>query len=91
MPTPKEEVDIMLEDCSYRKPGMIERNEKLAKAIEHFMDLKRAIDPRVEHVTLAWFYEKKLRPKFDGPKKIETVKIFVREILKCDPQTGKAL
>ncbi len=92
MPTSQEEVDAMLEDClPPRKPGMIENNPKLAKAIEHFMDLKRSCDSRVKHLTLTWFYGTQLHRKYGGPKKIETVKRFVREILKRDPSTGESL
>lgn len=87
----KEEVDIMLEDCITYKPGMIELNAPLAEAIEYFMQLRAAEDKRVGHITLAWFYEKKLRPKFGGPKKIDTVKKFIREVLVRDPSTGKPL
>lgn len=88
MSTTEDEVDALLEDCNPRKPGMIEKNKPLAKAITHFMKLKFNEDERVEHVSLAWFYENKLRPKYNGPKKIETVKKFISEVLMLDPETG---
>ena len=91
MPTPKDEVDALLKNCNQRKLSMIEKNKPLAEAITHFMHLTQSADTRVEGLSLNWFYENKLRPKYGGPSKIDTVKKFVREILLQDPTTGKSL
>lgn len=88
---PKEVVNFLLDTVP--PPGsrnIVEDNKKLAEAIEYFLDLKRDGDPRA-HVSLRWFYLNKLRDSLGGPKTIDTVHKFVREILHRDPSTGEEL
>lgn len=89
--TPEQQVDDMLAEVPSHRPGIIERNEPLVRALRRFLELKAANDSRVQHITLAWFYVNKLREEFKGPKTIDCVRAFVRDVLKLDPKTGKAL
>ena len=64
---------------------------ELVEAIEYFLDLKVAGGERVRGITLSWLYKSGLREKFDGPIWFGTVRKYVREYLKRDHRTGKAL
>lgn len=91
MTKPKKNADIeaLLDEIPQSKVrNIVEQNEPLADAIEYFLRLKAEGDPRA-HVSLKWFYEQKLRDRFGGPKTVDTVRKFAREILGRDPQTGK--
>lgn len=73
------------------KRNVICDNEPLGDAILEFLQLKATGHPKAAHLTLTWFYEKKLRPEFGGPASMHTVRTYVREILKLDPATGNPL
>ena len=88
-PKRNEDVESLLDEVPENKVrNVIEDNKPLAEAVEYFLRLKAEGDPRA-HVTLKWFYEQKLRDRFKGPKSVDTVRKFAREILRRDPQTGK--
>lgn len=83
------DVESLLDEVPLgKRRNIIEQNKPLADAIEYFLRLKADGDRRA-HVTLKWFYENKLRDKFDGPNTMDTVRKFVRGFLGRDPQTGK--
>ena len=89
-PAPSDIVDTLLNDLDMpSKRNVISDNADLAAAVRHFLDLKKANDPRVAGITLAWFYKNKLRDRFGGPRTMDTVRTYVREILKRDPSTGE--
>lgn len=82
---PQNIVDQLLNEVDApRKRNVIADNKPLADAIKYFLELKRTGDEKVKHLSLAWFYRTKLRDRFDGPKTLDTVRTFVREILKVD-------
>jgi hypothetical protein len=88
-PAPESVVDHLLGDVNIpSKRNVITDNVDLAKAIEHFMMLKAKDDARVRGITLAWFYAHKLRDCFGGPRSTDTVRTFVREVLRRDIKTG---
>lgn len=90
MKQPAEIVEGLLADCEPpRRKSRVHDSPGLAEAIVHFLDLKAADDERVKGLTLRWFYTRKLRERFDGPKAYETIKLFVREELRRDTTTGK--
>ena len=68
--------------------NVISDNKDLAQAIEHFLDLKLRSDPRVQGLTLSWFYTHKLRDRFSGPRTMDTVRAYVRNILNREVSTG---
>jgi len=91
-PAPEDIVNDMLADVTIpAKRNVISDNEPLAAAISHFLDLKHRDDDRVRGITLAWFYREKLRDRFGGPRTMDTVRAFARDILRRDPITGEAL
>lgn len=91
-PAPESIVEELLNDIDMpTRRNVISQMPELGTAIEHFLDLKRDRDERVAHLTLAWFYTNKLRPRFGGPKTMDTVRAYVRDILRRDPQTGGEL
>jgi len=91
MTNAKKIIDDLLTDLPRGTRNVIEDNEPLAEAVQHFMQLKRDGDERVKGITLRWFYLNKLRDRFDGPRWHGTVRKYVIEVLKMDPSTGKAL
>ena len=91
-PAPEDIVNDLLADVDIpAKRNVISDNEPLAAAIRHFLDLKLRDDDRVRGITLAWFYREKLRDRFGGPRTMDTVRSFARDILKRDPISGVAL
>ena len=85
-------VNDLLDDVTV--PGrrsIVADNEPLADAILQFLQLKATGHPKAVHISLKWFYENKLRPEFGGPQTMDTVRSYVRNILKLDPATGNPL
>lgn len=81
--TPEEEVDELLAEIApVARRNAVADNPPLAAAIQRFLELKAAGDPRA-HVSLNWFYREKLRERFGGPN-ITTVCTYVREFLRLD-------
>jgi hypothetical protein len=70
--------------------GAIAGMPELAAAIKHFMALKAAGDSRAT-MSLTWFYQKKLRDHFGGPRCASVARKFVMDELGLDPNTGKSL
>lgn len=90
-PAPSSVVDDLLNDLDMpSKRNVVSDNADLAEAIAHFLDLKAAKDERVQGITLAWIYKNKLRDRFGGPRTMDTVRTYVREILKRDLSTGES-
>ena len=88
MRTPEEQVDDLLAEIPARTPhSVMTDNEPLARAVERFMSLK---EEGSAHVSLTWFYMNKLRPAFGGPG-VDSVRNYVREVLKRDVRTGKPI
>lgn len=87
-PDPASVVDNILNGVTKSPANAIARMPDLAKAIEHFLDLKRDKDPRVAGLSFEWFYTQKLRGAFNGPS-INTARRFVREVLQRDVKTGQ--
>lgn len=90
---PSKVVDDLLADCPMpKKRNLIaEQHPELGAAIERFLELKASNDDRVCGITLSWFYDNKLRPKFNGPSAMDTVRKYVRQHLNRDPKTGAKL
>lgn len=91
-PAPKSLVDKLLSGVT--RPGkrnVISDNAELARAIVDFLDLKEANADSVCGITLASFYLNQLRTVTGGPRTMDTVRSYVREILQRDHKTGKAL
>jgi len=87
---PAQVVDELLSTIPPKQSkSMIAANPELAEAINSFLALKAAGDPRA-HVSLAWFYNNKLRDVFGGPT-FDSVRKYVREVLALDITTGKAI
>ncbi len=74
-----------------RRRNMVADNEPLALAIGDFLRLKSEEDPRVQGLTLRWFYEKKLRALYGGPSWYGTIRRYVHDDLKLNIDTGKSL
>jgi len=92
MKDPKTVVDELLDEATPPgKRNVINDNPSLSAAIKRFLELKAKGDKRAKHLTLNWFYMNQLRERFNGPRTMDTVRIFVRDFLKLDPATGKAL
>ena len=84
--------DQLLDKASARvTQSVISDNKPLAEAIQEFLSRKAAGDPKCAHLTLNWFYTNCLRSEFDGPVCMNTVRKYVRDILKLDPSTGNPL
>lgn len=80
------EIDKILEDIpEYSRRNAVAANPKLAQAITYFMNLKAGRDPRVEHISLKWFYDHKLRDKYAGPS-YDVVRRFVTDFLKLNTE-----
>lgn len=91
-PSPEKLVDELLSEIDPPAPrSVIIDNPELATAIKYFLDQKANGNPAAKHITLTWFYAHKLREKFNGPAGTTTVRRYVRDILKLDWSTGKAL
>lgn len=91
-PARKSLVAKLLSDVA--RPGkrnVISDNAELSKAITDFLDLKEANDDSVCGITLSSFYLNQLRTVTGGPRTMDTVRTYVREILRRDPKTGRAL
>lgn len=73
------------------RKNVVAENVPLANAIQEFLTLKAAEDDRVSGVTLAWFFEHKLRPAFGGPVWFGTVRSYVRNFLGVCHRTGRKL
>jgi len=88
-PAPADIVDDLLDEVdTATKRNMISDNPDLAAAIARFLDLKASSDERVQGITLSWFYVNKLRDRFGGPRTMDTVRSYVRDVLKRDHITG---
>lgn len=86
-----EELEALLDSCPPpRKLPKMETNPELVKAVRWFLDLKAKDDPRAR-MSLRWFYSKKLRDRYEGPKTESTVIDYVRTVMRLDPDTGKPL
>ena len=86
-----DDVEQLLDEVpEVRTRNIIEDNKPLADAISYFLRLKAEGDPRA-HVSLKWFFENKLRPKYGGPKTVDTVRKFARDVLNRDPSTGEQI
>ena len=86
------EFDTLLDTCAPPKNRCsVTANKPLAAAIVEFLDLKQNGDDRVAGITLSWFFEKKLRAAYEGPKWYGTVRDFVRLRLERCPSTGLPL
>ena len=73
--SPEDIVNDLLADLpSGKKPCAVERNEPLAAALRHFLSLSEKGEA---HVSLEWFYENKLKARFDGPS-MTSVRRWVR-------------
>ncbi len=90
MTEPQHIVDALLKDVSVRTKHKLNDNPDLAAAIKYFLEQKAAGNPAMKHLTLAWFYREKLRERFSGPGP-DSVRSYVREVLKLDLLTGAAL
>ena len=88
MLSPEEEVEAMLAKGGPTSRNSICKNEPLSRAIQHFMKL---LAEGKTNITLNWIYDRKLRELYAGPKQINTVKQYVRDVLKLDPMTGLPL
>lgn len=85
-------VDSLLDDIEPpQKRNMIIKNKPLAEAIAYFLGQKAAGDERAKHLSLAWFYVTHLRDRFGGPRTVDTVRTYVRDVLGLDPSTGEPL
>lgn len=82
---------ILAKTAARTTQSVISNNKPLAAAIKEFLERKAAGDEKCAHLTLNWFYTTGLRDHFDGPRCMNTVRKFVREILKLDPSTGNPL
>lgn len=90
MTKPNEIVDALLKGASVPTKHMMHDHVELVGAIHYFLELKRTGDPAAS-VSLPWFYRMKLRERFDGPRWYGTVRAYVRDVMKLDPNTGEAL
>jgi len=84
---PEDLVDSLLAGSSPTK-NSIAKNEPLARAISHFLKLRR--EGKTD-VTLHWFYQHKLQRTYGGPKAMNSVYNYVRLVLNLDPSTGEPL
>lgn len=72
------------DDARPRRKNLIaDRRPALGDAIKRFLELKAAGDERARGLTLRWFYNNKLRDRFDGPG-MDTVRAYVRDWLGLD-------
>jgi hypothetical protein len=86
-----DDVEQLLDEVpEARTRNIVEDNQPLADAISYFLRLKAEGDKRA-HVSLKWFYENKLRQKYGGPKSIDTVRKYARDVLGLDPKTGESI
>lgn len=86
------DLDDMLNDLPPKESrAKLSALPELAEAIRYFLERKADGDKRVAHVSLAWFYRRKLKPEYDGAPTIEAVRTYVRDQMGLDPVTGKRL
>jgi acyl carrier protein phosphodiesterase len=90
-PAPSPIDDLLADLQPQKRPNIVADNEPLARAIRSFLTLKAEGDERVAGITLRWFYNQKLQALHDGPVYFGTIRKYVREHLRLDYLTGKAL
>jgi hypothetical protein len=81
--------DLLATVPAPKSNAVIASMPELAAAIKRFLELKAVGDPRA-HVSLAWFYNNKLREQYNGPS-MDAVRRHVRDVLHLDVTTGKKL
>lgn len=88
--SPKDVVDELLSASTPAvvRPSPLDAKPELVAAIVHFLDLKQAGDERVNHLSFTWFYENKLRPRFNGPCRT-VVTTYIRTRLRRSFTTGE--
>ena len=90
MKKPAKIVDDLLADIPAKKSSaLLAQKPELCEVIQAFLDLKNASDPRA-HVSFAWFYQNKLKDKYDGPS-YDSVRRYVRDVMKLNVATGESL
>lgn len=82
---------LLAEASEFTTQSVVAENLPLAEAIQEFLARKAAGDEQCAHLSLHWFYLQSLRDHFNGPRCMNTIRKYVREILKLDPSTGKPL
>jgi hypothetical protein len=90
MTKPKQVVDSLLKGATVPTKHMMNGNTELIAAIRYFLELKHTGDPSAS-MSLPWLYRNGLRERFDGPRWYGTVRAYVRDVMKLDPDTGEAL
>lgn len=87
-PTPEEKVEGLIADLppAITRHALV-KNPELVEAVAYTLDKIKAGQL---HVSLKKFYETKLQPTFGGPR-FESVCTYIREVLKRNHETGKAL
>ena len=83
-------VDSLLDELpEHRKTRAMDAYPELRAALVRFLDLKATNDERAR-VSFQWFYQNKLQPTFGGPTH-HAARNWIRDVLKRDASTGKAL
>lgn len=90
MSKPQHVVDALLKGAKVPTKHMLNGNIELIAAIRYFLELKYAGDSSAS-MSLPWLYRNGLRERFDGPRWYGTVRAYVRDVMKLDPNTGEAL
>tara|TARA_R110000803_G_scaffold20201_18_gene52304 strand:- start:559 stop:846 length:288 start_codon:yes stop_codon:yes gene_type:complete len=84
---PKERIEDLLADLPPRKiRSVLHSKPELIEDMIYFLRLKASGDERA-HVTPKWFYEHKLREKYDGPS-FETVRNYLQREYGFNSSTG---
>ncbi len=90
MTKPEQVIAALLKRADVPTKHMLNGNPELVAAVRFFLELKAKGDPSAS-MSLPWLYRNGLRERFDGPRWYGTVRAYVRDVMKLDPNTGEAL